>query len=394
MSSSVVPPDGMKTREVFEQYIRAGFARRKAGVKTLKRARRTAADRIQFEDFSPGDDEGGPPNFRSGLLHLRRTGIEKEVSNKFEEPTKSLLQISELHLPTDRSVLRGISFEQRKRHLYTLDSLLSIILKHHDSLYRLSTGEIWVKAIDLLQLERDWRSDGASYSTAATLMGALDRLDQYTELKPIKLSTLSSWRDALKNWEKHALRVVPEVTAVTLDEIKRCVQTLSKDAQVVLMIAWLHAARIGNVFTVKVKESEIRTVDQVNQWVITWTAAKTTPKIGAYSTHSAVPKEWLKPLRDWVVGRLPDEFLVHPRLEKATVREIRFALRRLNPQHDLRSVRRGTLMAMAQKGVDVETLLVYSGHQTVPMLLRYLRQGRECQQRVQQGASAALKSLH
>jgi hypothetical protein len=49
---------------------------------------------------------------------------------------------------------------------------------------------------------------------------------------------------------------------------------------------------------------------------------------------------------------------------------------------------------MAQQGVDLETLLTYSGHRTVDMLLRYLQRGKVVQQRIQKGASAALKSLH
>jgi hypothetical protein len=151
---------------------------------------------------------------------------------------------------------------------------------------------------------------------------------------------------------------------------------------------------VGNVFTVKVKESELRRVDGINAWVITWTAAKTTPKVGAYTTHTAVSPQWLEEISSLGIGRLGEEFLVHPSLERAVVVELRAGLHRLNPKHDLRSLRRGSLTAMAQQGVDLETLLTYSGHRTVDMLLRYLQRGKVVQQRIQKGASAALKSLH
>lgn len=398
-----VPPDGLKSRELLENYARTALSRRVSRTKDApkqslkgksRRARRAVDDRIQLDGLSPADDEGGPPNFRSGLLHLRRTGMEMEVAKKFAEPMGSLLQCTELRLPTDRTVLKGISFDQRKRHLYLLDTLMDVILRHHTQLEHLSLGMIWIKAIDLVQQERAWRSSGALLASASTLMGALDRLDQYTCLKPIRLSFLSEWRDAVKCWEKAALRVLPNVSAVTLAEVKDSLSHLSADAKTVMMIAWLHAARVGNVFTVKLKESEIRTVNGIHAWVITWTAAKTTPKVGAYTTHTAIPKEWLRELRALEVGRSPDDFLVHPKLEKSTVQEIRGVLRQMNPLHDMRSLRRGSLTAMALQGVDLETLLVYSGHRTVDMLLRYLQRGKVVQQRVQKGASAALKSLH
>jgi hypothetical protein len=318
-----------------------------------------------------------------------------EALNSFDEPLRSLLGCQEYHLPTDRTVLRGLSFDQRKRHLYTLDTLTELIWRNHPELSRLSLPLIFIRAIDQLQEERNWRSPGAPLATAATLMGALERLDQYTSLQPIRLQHHSSWRDALKRWEKLALRVLPDVTAVTLEEVKVLLSRLSVDAQSVLLVAWLHAARVGNVFTVKVKESEIhRQQEGVHNWVITWTDAKTTPKIGAYTTHTAIPSVWLPSIVALSHGKGPEDFLVHPHLEKSIVIALRAALRALNPKHDLRSLRRGSLTAMAKQGVDLETLLTYSGHRTVDMLLRYLQRGKVLQQRVVKGASAAQKSLH
>jgi hypothetical protein len=318
-----------------------------------------------------------------------------EAINSFEEPVRSLLRCQEYHLPTDRTVLQGLSFDQRKRHLYTLDTVTELIWRMHQELSGLSLPLIFVKAIDKLQQERAWRSPGALLATAATLLGALERLDQYTPLNPIRLHQHSPWRDAMKRWEKLALRVLPEVTAVTLDEVKVLLSRLSVDARSVLLIAWLHAARVGNVFTVKVKESEIqRQPNNIHTWVITWTAAKTTPKIGAYTTHTAIPTGWLPEVLALSLSKAPDDYLVHPHLEKAMVIDLRAALKSLNPQHDLRSLRRGSLTAMAKQGVDLETLLTYSGHRTVDMLLRYLQRGKVLQQRVEKGALAAQKSLH
>jgi hypothetical protein len=395
-----IPPEGLKTTPLLEGYVRAAIANRGKGrnagtgvPKGRARARRAVEDRIHFEGLSAADD-GGPPNFRTGLLRLRRTANDMEAIQQFSDPLRTLLRCTELRLPTDRTVLKALSFDQRKRHLYVLDSLLSAMLRAPPSIRLESQPAIWIQAIDQLQQERAWRSTGAPYATASTLMGALERLDQYCGLPPIRLAQFSEWRDALRSWEKTALRVLPDVTAVGLEEVKALHSQLSPNARSVLLIAWLHAARVGNVFTVKVKESELRRVDGINAWVITWTAAKTTPKVGAYTTHTAVSPQWLEEISSLGIGRLGDEFLVHPSLERAVVVELRAGLHRLNPKHDLRSLRRGSLTAMAQQGVDLETLLTYSGHRTVDMLLRYLQRGKVVQQRIQKGASAALKSLH
>lgn len=400
-----IPPDGLKGRRLFATYLRTVFGPKKGSAAAMKksvkplppavrRAMRPVADRIQFEGLAPGEDEGGPPIFRSGLLRLRRTGIEMEAASNFSQPLRALLECRQLHLPTDRTVLRGLSFDQRKRHLYTLDSLMEVMLRGQAVFSTLSPPLAWIKAIEQLQAERAWRSTGALLATAATLMGALERLDQYTGLPPVKLTQHSPWRDAVKRWEKLALRVLPDVTAVSLAEVKVLLSRLTRDATAVLLIAWLHAARVGNVFTVKLKESEIQTHQGVHTWVITWTAAKTTPKVGAYTTHSAISAEWLPVIQALGVGRGPEECLVHPHLERSTVTELRAELHKLDPKHDLRSLRRGSLTAMARTGVDMETLLTYSGHRTVDMLLRYLQRGKVVQQRIQKGASAALKSLH
>ncbi len=398
-----VPPTGMASRELFANYVRAAFERRvaasvsgappKAG--KPKRAHRPVSRRIELNGIGPGEDDGGPPNFRSGLLRLQRTGIEMEAAALFQSPLRELLECQELSLPTDRSILRGLSFDQRKRHLYTLDTLMEVILRYPADYSQLPLPCVWIKAIDQLQEERAWRSPGALFATASTLMGALERLNQYTLLAPIRLTSYSQWRDALKHWEKKALRVLPDVTAVTLEEVRVLLSHLSPDATALLLIAWLHAARVGNVFTVKVKESEVQTSSQgVFNWVITWTAAKTTPKVGAYTTHSAVPATWMPLLKELVDGKGPNDYLVHPSRERALVTELRAGLQRLDPRHDLRSLRRGSLTAMAKNGVDLETLLTYSGHRTVEMLLRYLQRGKVVQQRIQKGAAAALKSLH
>lgn len=125
-----------------------------------------------------------------------------------------------------------------------------------------------------------------------------------------------------------------------------------------------------------------------------WLKAKTSAKIGPYTTHSSIPKEWEEVYRSWLESLPPTSPLLSPGMKDRAMRELQFYLKKQHPGHDLRSLRRGALCAMARDGVPMETLLVFSGHKTIDMLLRYLRRGRASFDRAKKGAEAAKAALH
>jgi Phage integrase family len=206
----------------------------------------------------------------------------------------------------------------------------------------------------------------------------------------------SEWRDAMTGWTKRSVGYVPKVTEVTLDQMKTLLSSSCKKVTKVLgLVAWLHAARVGNVLDLRVQDLELLPAPegQPTRWLITWNHAKTTAQVGPYTTHSALSPEWERLLRDWLRDRRPQDLLIPHSHGQLAIDELRRLLRTNDAKHDLRSLRRGSLCAMARKGISMETLLVFSGHRTVDMLLRYIRRGRASLERTEKGAKAAAVSL-
>jgi hypothetical protein len=59
-----------------------------------------------------------------------------------------------------------------------------------------------------------------------------------------------------------------------------------------------------------------------------------------------------------------------------TSSQMRRCYQLIDPRMEAKSVRRGSLQAMAACGVDHKTLMLYSGHLQETTLLRYLNWGR------------------
>ena len=194
-------------------------------------------------------------------------------------------------------------------------------------------------------------------------------------------------------WQKEAFKHIPKVSHLTLDEMKRMLAQLDLPGQVLLIASWLHAARAGNLAPVKIKEITFSTDEVGNRWSILWNQAKTVPKVGPYTTHSAIPDEWRKLLELFIGNRSPDSLLFSEDFWKLAMKSLSEALKSVHKTADIRCIRRGALCAMAETGVDLETLLTFSGHTNVQMLLRYLKQGKAAGARAKKGASAARSAL-
>ena len=65
------------------------------------------------------------------------------------------------------------------------------------------------------------------------------------------------------------------------------------------------------------------------------------------------------------------------------------ALRSVNPLLEQKSMRRGSLQALAAQGVDARTLMHYSGHTQERTLNRYLNWGKESGEMRQRTTSVA-----
>ncbi len=113
---------------------------------------------------------------------------------------------------------------------------------------------------------------------------------------------------------------------------------------------------------------------------------------GPYTVATFCPPRW-RPLLEHLLQRRsrPDEPLfpaslgTHAARQRAMLEALRSARAGLN----LRAMRRGSLQHLASAGVDVPTLMHFSGHTVVTTLLRYLGYGRLSATTMGQGHAAA-----
>ena len=68
---------------------------------------------------------------------------------------------------------------------------------------------------------------------------------------------------------------------------------------------------------------------------------------------------------------------------------VRDHLRTINPEYDLRGVRRGAAQTMAEHGASMTDIMYYTRHVDVAMLRRYLRYGKASSEETRKGAKTA-----
>ena len=203
-----------------------------------------------------GASDPDNPGFGPSLLRLQQTGREME---DFSDPTlQQLLKLSVLTLPSERAVKEAISDQQRRRHLYALESLLKTIRLNAKTPSWSRTDPIdlvMVKAIEALFKERKWRVGTARFAVANNLLGALKRIDQYSKLDPHPISksirlTGSHWTDAHKTWQKEAFRHIPSVSHVTWEEAEEMLANLfngTAPAEVLATVRLVEPSKARNI---------------------------------------------------------------------------------------------------------------------------------------------------
>jgi integrase len=223
------------------------------------------------------------------------------------------------------------------------------------------------------------------------LLSALARLPQYCPgLHPIDLSAAPSYQDALRV-ATHRANQEPARTpmAATTAEVEATIARLqaSGDHQlaVALILAWAHAARLGCVFQLH-RHDLLFSPDYLR---IVWRRGKGVKARGPYTTwslvghHAAYLQEHLPPTGPLFPGGHTDK--ARSRMVSAMLR----ALRATAPHLECRSLRRGSLQALAAMKLTDEVLMTFSGHTCVRTLYRYLGWGAEHAQHREAALAAA-----
>ena len=149
-------------------------------------------------------------------------------------------------------------------------------------------------AFQILRSVRRWDSPASATTNAANLVGACRRLEQYAGQPELVLQNHSMWRDAQLYYQKLATSHVPVGAELTLQQMRDAIAKLSKQASLVLLLGWYHAARAANTEEMKIEEMKIAPAtdlhpgDRGYQWSVTWMRAKTSAKVGPYNCIVAI----------------------------------------------------------------------------------------------------------
>lgn len=164
------------------------------------------------------------------------------------------------------------------------------------------------------------------------------------------------------------------VDATTADVRKAVAREASQAVKAMILLCWLTAARPGDVINLKRKNVAL---DGINLKV-QFQQAKTIIATGEYVINSAIHnEEWRAILEGFIAenSSSPSTYLFpmgNAQQRTAFVASVRFALRAVNPNLEIRSMRRGTLVALANAGASEEQLLTFSRHTSLKTLRRYL----------------------
>lgn len=206
--------------------------------------------------------------------------------------------------------------------------------------------------------------------------GALRILPLYRESAPsIFLSGDPIWAMVMKGARHSAVEHVPkQPKAASMADINKAIKATAglfkKNVRIIIMLAWLTAARVGCIRQLKSNDFEFNhRTKEVN---ITFRRGK---GVRARETHYTVTTllmgpTWWKEIVDYVQAR--SGFLF-----PASLRDVDITTPLKKAGIEQRSIRRGSLQTMAAKMVPADILMNFSGHKSVNTLNRYLDFGKK-----------------
>ena len=240
--------------------------------------------------------------------------------------------------------------------------------------------------LSLIDAFSAWRQEaGWSWTTTArymgSIVGAFHALPMYSNSPyPLQLLHTSEWKLAIRMAEREANADPAKIPAAATSEDVREALALTPDPhqQALLILAWITSARFGDVAQLHGRDAVLGPPTTVNgrsgyELSVTFRRHKTSARVQPYTVHTFLPSEWLLPLQAaWVVDNEP----VFPRRPGRPITELTAqTLKRVHRSLEARSIRRGSLQAMAVSGMSHDMIRTFSGHRSNEMLLRYLGWG-------------------
>jgi integrase len=293
-----------------------------------------------------------------------------------------------------RLVWDAYSQPVHSRHMRMLHRLAQSIPASWESV---PLGTCLLEFIQHESSTRGWQPQ-TLFREMCNLCGAFAALSLYAVWPGfgVRLSDLPDWTAAMKTARGDSEKAQPHhQTACSAEDIMSAVMSEPcESTALALLLQWLTAARPGCIL--KLRKDCIELLPNLGLRV-TFRDGKGVAFRGPYTVHT----RWPEAFQDLLHRRLqscasPSEVLIQPRAGNhwaGRMPAMLASLRAVNPELNLRAVRRGALQALAMAGTDTATLMQYSGHTNERTLKRYLDWGRLHQMSEDAGQSAAAAAL-
>ena len=284
--------------------------------------------------------------------------------------------------------------------------LMQDVVAESGRMAEMQLDDVLVSALEVLKETLGWRwSTTAKH--AGTLLGAWGRLHHYAapgtvaqELVDWRLSDHATWRDAMRHISKEAkAEAVKSPVAVSKKQIALLLRRLrardNNRLHALALLTWLSCARVGDAAQLRSDEVFLDNKGNVD---FHFRRGKGVTARGPYTVHSALDprSDDFRALRAFLDGAtggwlFPSKSELDRKRWGIALRE---ELRQIDPTLEQRSFRRGAIQCLAQDPkVTDETIIRFTGHTNMKMLMRYLNWGAVGAHRAAETRTAALNLL-
>jgi len=295
------------------------------------------------------------------------------------------LQMDDAHVSSLAKL--GIVSSTRKGHRRILRQMAQLPPHLYDAPLATALSE-WA---NLRRTERRWQWSTTTTFLAST-QGALQLLPLYTKAPAsIELKSSPEWRQTMRTCTRKANEEIGyQPKPATFADIERAMEEADTPRlKWALLIAWLTAARGGCTLLLRRENLVLKPKGDL---VVMFRRGKGVKARGPYSVHTKVPSHYLQDFAAWLDS--------HPGgwcFPQVKGEHIKLGLRKVDPQLEQRSIRRGALITLAKTGASEETLMRFSGHTNTRTLRRYLgwgsAEGQAKDLMTKAAAAAAKRSL-
>jgi integrase len=248
-------------------------------------------------------------------------------------------------------------------------------------------------AIEFVMLKESLRAGWSPQTLArylAAIVGAFADIPLYSTTRwPLLLNQCPCFRACLKAADAAARAAPPtrNIPPMSLDNVMAILAAEPDPAtRALIILSWVTCGRLGDIAQLTVGNVRVSRRPDCTKLSVRFMAGKTVRKGDPYTVDTQLSPEWATEIEVFLAGRAPTESvfpLVSDSRDGVTARGTT-AIRRVCPDQEARSLRRGALQTLAAADAKIETLLLFSGHKTPKTLYRYLNWGQ-----VESGTAAA-----